>query len=363
MNINRLSKKVREQMVVFQEIALDGITKPKKKFVDQMLYGIISSKTVLISKISRSLKEPIKLIKTENRLCRNLGDGKIGKLIQNGIIKNQRDHIKKDTLLALDFSDISKGYAKKMEYITYVRDGSKNETAMGYNTCQVVGVEKKNLIPLYGKLYSTIEPEFRSENKEMFNAIDSVSNYCGNNGVWLIDRGADRNKVFEYMVKNGKDFIIRIKGNRILLTGNYFSEKNNGYELANNCRIEEEEEIFFKKNEKQELYKLQYGRRAVTIAGIGSILYLTVIWGFTKDKPMMLLSSKDRSAKKIFRSYLSRWRIEDMIRFTKQVFDLENIRVLKYQSLQNIYSIITLATVFMITYLSKEEGKFFLEKF
>ena len=37
--------------------------------------------------------------------------------------------------------------------------------------------------------------------------------------------------------------------------------------------------------------------------GIGLILYLTIIQGFTKDKPMMLLSSKDWRPKKLFKFY------------------------------------------------------------
>ena len=85
MNIGKLSKKVREELAIFQESTLSGITKPKAKFIDQMLYGMISNKTVLISKISRSLQEPIKLIKTENRLCRHLADEKIGNLIQENV--------------------------------------------------------------------------------------------------------------------------------------------------------------------------------------------------------------------------------------------------------------------------------------
>lgn len=46
--------------------------KVKKRLVKEMIYGIQASKDVKISNVSRALQEPIPLIKTEDRLCRNL---------------------------------------------------------------------------------------------------------------------------------------------------------------------------------------------------------------------------------------------------------------------------------------------------
>lgn len=291
MNIAKLSKKVRHEVEVFQDRILEGLSKPKKKFIDQMIYGILSSKTVMISKISRTLKEPIKLIKTENRLCRHLSDKGLGAAIQKNILGYQKDKINKDTLLALDFSDIAKGYAKKMEYLTGIRDGSKEEVAKGYNTCQVIGVEGKQLVPLYGKLYSTINPEYASDNQEIFEAIDSISRTCNNKGIWLIDRGADRTKIYNYMRENKQKFIIRMNQKRDLLTGNYFTKRKSVREVANEVFIEEKEKLIFKKFEKAEEFNLSYGRKMVMIPDVGTIMYLTVIWGFTKDKPMLLISN------------------------------------------------------------------------
>ncbi len=46
--------------------------------------------------------------------------------------------VRERTLLVLDLSDISKPYAKKMEYLARVRDGSTGGFANGYWLCQVI---------------------------------------------------------------------------------------------------------------------------------------------------------------------------------------------------------------------------------
>ena len=38
----------------------------------------------------------------------------------------------------------------------------------------------------------------------------------------------------------------------------------------------------------------------------------------------------------VVESYLGRWQVEETIRFIKQSYRLENIRVLKYESLRNL---------------------------
>ena len=50
-------------------------------------------------------------------------------------------------------------------------------------------------------------------------------------------------------------------------------------------------------------------------------------------------------------SYLSRWRVEEMSRFIKQSYGLEDIRVLKYERLRNLAMLVT--AYFASVYLGK----------
>lgn len=78
-------------------------------------------------------------------------------------------------------------------------------------------------------------------------------------------------------------------------------------------------------------------------------LWLVVDKGFGQ-KPLMLLTTEPmRRNRKILwwivQAYLTRWRVEDTIRFIKQSYDLEDIRVMTYQRLKNVAALV-LATSF-----------------
>ena len=66
---------------------------------------------------------------------------------------------------------------------------------------------------------------------------------------------------------------------------------------------------------------------------------------------MLLTTEPLRRNKKILRrilsSYLKRWSIEETIRFIKQTYDLENIRVMKYTRMKNIMALLLVVFYFI----------------
>jgi hypothetical protein len=71
---------------------------------------------------------------------------------------------------------------------------------------------------------------------------------------------------------------------------------------------------------------------------------------------MMLLTNLavKRSRKSVWHvvaAYLTRWRIEETIRFIKQSYRLEDIRVLRYVRLQNMMAILMAVVYFTAVYL------------
>lgn len=68
----RLEGKIKSQITRFASRLTDGWAKPLRRFVGEMLYGLQAAEDVKVSNIARSLNEKVRLIKTENRLCRNL---------------------------------------------------------------------------------------------------------------------------------------------------------------------------------------------------------------------------------------------------------------------------------------------------
>ena len=72
MQDNKLRSRLKAQLTKFSSELCEGLSKPLEKFVGQMLFGIQASQDVKLSNIARSLKDEIPLIKTEDRLARNL---------------------------------------------------------------------------------------------------------------------------------------------------------------------------------------------------------------------------------------------------------------------------------------------------
>jgi hypothetical protein len=133
-NLTKISGKLKDQIEIFSGKVSTGLPKVGRRFVAEMLYGITSAQSVHLSQIARSLAEKIPLIKTINRLSFELSRRGLWEKLTLALLKLARDEIKADTLLILDLSDITKPYAREMEYLTRVHDGSRGELADGYWT-------------------------------------------------------------------------------------------------------------------------------------------------------------------------------------------------------------------------------------
>ncbi len=70
----KITNKIKLQISKFSGIISKNFKKPKRRLIKELLFGIQASKDVKLSNIARSLKEKIPLIKTEDRLSRNLDD-------------------------------------------------------------------------------------------------------------------------------------------------------------------------------------------------------------------------------------------------------------------------------------------------
>ncbi|MDQ6904798.1 MAG: hypothetical protein M3139_17530 [Bacteroidota bacterium] len=99
----------------FSGILGKGLGKTTQRLIKEMIYGVQAAKDIKISNVARSLQEDIKLIKTEERLCRNLAAEDFSDHINEQIIGLGDDKINDDMVLAIDPGDIMKPYAKSME--------------------------------------------------------------------------------------------------------------------------------------------------------------------------------------------------------------------------------------------------------
>jgi len=265
------------------------------------------------------------------------------------LLKMASGLIGKDTLLMLDPTDIRKKYAKKMQYLAGVHDGSEDEVGNGYWLLQVVAaeVEGDSRVPLLGRLYSTVAPGHVSENKEILDAVDMVAGAVKKRGIWVIDRGGDRRNLMVPMLSRGYRFLIRLAGNRNLI---WDRQTLLASEIARNCPCPYAETIVKVEDGKEKVYHVELGFRQVRLPGRPETLGLVVAKGFGAE-PMMLLTTgpvrKNRKALwRLVRSYIRRWAIEETIRFIKQSYDIEDVRVLGYRSLRNLMTLVLAVSYF-----------------
>jgi len=353
---SKIAGRIKAQITRFGHKVSGGYKKPLRKWIVQMLYGIQASKDVKLFNIARGLNEEIPLIKTEARLSRNLGKMDLTEPINGKLIAEGGRRIQQETVIALDISDLDKPYAEKMEYLALVRDGSTGETkSKGYWLMDVLGadVEGEDLIPLYGELYSQEASNFRSENRQILNAVDRVMEGIGSKGIWAIDRGGDRSRLFKGFLERKLRFVVRLVGDRDLILRD--GQKKNSLKIAWGCHCPHQRELKIEKDGEIKKKTISVGQIRVKLPFSEQPLFLVVVKGFG-EKPMMLLTNvavKSQGVMRILEIYLTRWKCEESYRFIKQAYNLEDVRVLSYTALRNMMVLVQAVFYFVSAELGK----------
>ena len=103
-----LVAKIKAQLFRFSGIISKAYSVSKRRLTKEILYGIQATKDVKLSNISRSLNEAQSLIKTEDRLSRNLDDVDLTEGINHEICRLGASKVLDDMVIALDPGDIRK---------------------------------------------------------------------------------------------------------------------------------------------------------------------------------------------------------------------------------------------------------------
>jgi len=354
-----LVAKIKAQLFRFSGIISKGYSAPKRRLIKEILYGIQATKDVKLSNISRFLNEAQSLIKTEDRLSRNLDDVDLTEGINHEICRLGGSKVLDDMVIALDPGDIRKKYAKKMEYLCGIRDGRENEVGSGYWLCKCVAVdiEHRQVIPLYCEAYSQEDEGFVSENDQLFRVIETVGRSVGTRGIWAMDRGGDRNKILDKFLdpSNPKRFVIRLTKKRDLA---HRGKRRNCSELARSLPCDFEATLITHEQGREKVRTVRYNGVPVKLPKRPERLFLVVVKGFGQE-PMMLLTSCDirlrvkESIWQIVEIYLTRWKCDESFRYIKQSYNLEDLRVRSYTAIRNLVVLVLAVSYFAAVYLGQ----------
>ena len=356
MNHSATAFKARERLKGFFGELSPHFSKPLGRFVGDMLYGIQAAQDVKLSEIARALDAPISMKKQEDRLSRMLQNEGIGQKISDVISRLGARHIRQDTLIVVDPTDIRKLYAEKMEYLARVRDGSTGEIGNGYSACLAVACESggRRITPLHMRLWPGEADDFTSQNDGLPGVIDLISSHAKKRGIYVIDRGGDGDWLFDGLDRRGLDFIVRLAGNRNLIHGRQTVPAE---ALAASCPMKYAETVTRETEDGVRRYELEFGVMTVALPQRpDKPLRMVAVKGFG-EKPTLLLTTlaatdSRKALWRVVEGYLTRWRVEDAIRFVKQSYNLEDIRVLRYRRLKNMVALLLAVIHFNCVWLA-----------
>ena len=336
---------------------LDG---PGFKFLKSCFNGILRSKSIFIARIALHLGEKISRKKTEERLSYHLSKPMMSDTLTSAYLKANHKDISNQKYIIWDGSAISKGYAKKMEGLTYVHDGAskkKNKLEMGYHWDNVVGVNKTEsgetkIFPIYSEIYSKkLDPCISnySENTKILDTHLKISPYLSSDSIVVMDRGYDRKTLIEPLIERSQNFIIRQTGRRNLEypdgSGSVSLKKlssrtNLRYEYIVNP-VKGENRIFKAGAKKVKFPECTSGKTLWLVtaqeAGKGKTWFLSYLdTSYEKEAVMTTMEG-----------YTYRWKIEEYHRQIKQNFNLNKIKVMKYEAIKSLGVLLLITTGFI----------------
>jgi hypothetical protein len=344
--ISNAVSNMKTSVLTFANHVSVGFKKPQKKFIADMLYGMMCSQDVKLTKVAESLKEEYKLKHTEERLRRNANDFNECEKIADNYMQKVVRKTRSDTLLLVDDGDISKPYGSNFEGLCEVRDGSTGKIGKGFPTVGIIALTDDKLpVPVYENIYSYTQ-NFVSENHETFKALDFADKHFSKENIRVFDRGYDSNIITEKLLETKVRFIVRV--NDDVRTVIHNGKKINIGELATKFKGKYALDYTNQKDKKK------HCKISVTQIELpkfpGKIFNLVICNGFS-NKPMLLITNvfDDDNAicKTIVKCYLLRWKIEEFYRFKKQTFKFEDIRVMSLKAMNNINLLLNILIGFL----------------
>ena len=346
---------MKREILTFSNKISRKLSKPDKKFVADMTYGMLASESCLLTDIVDTLHENSKKVNSVERLTRHLNKGTPAKALQSYLLLLKK-WVPSEPVIHIDDSDVVKPDGYKFEALGLVRDGSKSTDTKsvyekGYHVTEACAVTNSgHPVSIFSKIHSSKEKSFTSINDVTFSAMERGKQLFGK-ATFVMDRGYDDNKMFLKLDELEQDYVIRLTAKRKLFFHNKWVPAT---QLRNQRKGKIKTPVLYKGKERE----AYLSHVKVQITASKKDIYLVLVYGLT-EHPMMLATNKEIKSKddviRITRLYFSRWRIEEYFRCKKQVFQFENFRVRKLTAINALNFYITLCMAFLAHMSLKSE--------
>jgi hypothetical protein len=335
----------------------NNLSVPDKKFLRDSLIGLIRCGKPIVCQMARHLpNQRTKFLSRLDRLEAHLvTDSDFDNKIEAALPQVWLGFVQDDTPIILDLSDIAKPFAKKMDYLATVRDGSTGKLVKGYWLVELyASLSRKNPVPVLLEPFSHEEPYSPGQNPVVLAAVHKIFKLTDNRGVLVVDRGFDGWVMFEDWLYNKYHFVARLVGNRHLLrfysgSGQWLPIRAD--QLADQTPTPHRFHKLVKRHGKPALRITQIGWVKVRLPSRDEDLTLVVSRLAGVDKPMMLLTNLPvenlKDAKRVLRFYIRRWECEEAIRFLKSQVNLEKIRTFRWSAIRRLVLLAVLVMIYL----------------
>ena len=347
---------LKREILTFSNKISKSLSKPDKKFIADMTYGMLASQSCLLTDIVDQLHEDTKKVNSVERLTKHLNKGTPSAALKS-YLKTIRKWVPSEPVIHIDDSDVIKPDGYKFEALGLVRDGSKSTDKKtvyqkGYHVTEACALTANgHPVSIFSKIHSSKEKNFTSINNITFSAMERGKALFGK-ATFVMDRGYDDNKMFLKLDELEQDYVIRLTARRKL----FFHGK---WVPATQLRSQRKGKIKTPLIYKGKKHNAYLSHVKVQITASKKDIYLVLVYGIT-EHPMMLATNKEIHSKEdvvnVAKTYFSRWRIEEYFRCKKQMFRFENFRVRKLTAINALNFYITICMAFLAHISMKSES-------
>jgi hypothetical protein len=333
----------------------------RQKFIPELMAGVVKAGSLVAAEIARETQREGETTQgawksIRNQLGSRLWDRREEE-INRAFSRQQARWVDRRTVIAVDLSDLSKRYARKMQHLDRVRDADESSrrktevTGPGYWLFEsyTFGWDDRTPIPLMNFVYSLREGAFTSENAALEYGLREIHRATGGQGVIVLDRRGDAGFVLELLEGLQMAFTTRLRGDRTLYDGEG-RILGDAAQVAQGLRPEGVRVLKRRRGRRTLKLEVEYGYREVYVAGVKRPLYLVAArgrfehldrkdtegwWYLLTSEPVLTPADAER----VLGWYRLRWKAEEAIQFLKEDLGLETVRLLRFRAIRRLVQI------------------------
>jgi hypothetical protein len=336
---NGLPKEIRRRLYTFAGGVARLFTDSRRRdFISDMIAGLTIAGHVHLSKVARAVSRgDTRIHGVEKRLSKHLASEHWDMSpVGDQLLERSARMVTSDSIITADLTDVGKPYARKLEGLGRVHDGSDPQKRIipGYMVFEAyLRIGKWQLFPLLLEPLKTYSGAPTSENAEISAHVLRIDQATEGKATWVLDRGFDRDELMLAWLKKSLAFVIRQRGDRhvLLADGRKLAVTDVAAELRPPAGLRPWPkagytascEVYLPEAPDQALLLVVHWRRSST------------------SEPLMLLVSPAarrprRRAPWFVKAYGKRWGVEDATWGIKQRLNLEGFLVRSWRAIRRL---------------------------